>query len=75
MRHRFFILFLLLGLSSLTFRAVSQPSERGVLYPEQFGAKANGLHDDTRAIQFAIDSLVKIGGGTVRLGTGTYLVT
>lgn len=75
MRHRFFILFLLLGLSSLTFRAVSQPSERGVLYPEQFGAKANGLHDDTRAIQFAIDSLVKIGGGTVQFGSGTYLVS
>lgn len=75
MRYRILILFLLLSLSSLTFRAVSQPAERGVLYPEQFGAKANGLHDDTHAVQLAIDSLVKIGGGTVRLGTGTYLVT
>ena len=75
MKHRFLILFLLFGLGSLNIRAVSQPTEIGVLYPEQFGAKGNGLHDDTRAIQLAIDSLVKIGGGTVQLGTGTYRVT
>ncbi len=50
-------------------------SERGVLYPESFGAKGNGEHDDTKAIQTAIDELVKIGGGTVRLGSGTYLVS
>ena len=55
--------------------AQSQFSEKGVIYPESFGAKGNGTHDDTEAIQKAIDNLVKIGGGTVRLGTGTYLVS
>lgn len=46
----------------------------GVLSPTEFGAKGDGVHDDTQAIQIAIDSLVKMCGGTVKLGTGTYLV-
>lgn len=54
--------------------ALSQPKAYGALCPEKFGALANGTHDDTHAIQTAIDSLVKIGGGTVYLSTGTYLV-
>lgn len=49
--------------------------EHGVLLPEMFGAKADGTHDDTQAIQAAIDSLASMGGGTVRLGSGIYLVT
>lgn len=47
---------------------------KGGLSPAEFGAKADGVHDDTRAIQIAIDSLVKVGGGIVKMGTGTYLV-
>lgn len=58
----------------LPIRAFSQPAVHGLLYPEEFGALGDGTHDDTRAIQQAIDQLVKIGGGTVKLGSGTYLV-
>lgn len=75
----FLLLFCLIG---ILVYAGTQPAasteeqayEKGVLYPDLFGAKGNGRHDDTYAIQMAIDSLVKIGGGTVRLGSGTYLV-
>lgn len=67
--------FLLFSFVFLPIRAFSQIAVCGLLYPEEFGAMSDGKHDDTDAIQAAIDSLVKIGGGTVRLGTGTYLVT
>ncbi len=46
----------------------------GILTPEEFGAKRDGNHDDTYAIQKAIDSLVVIGGGTICFASGTYLV-
>ena len=75
MRDRLIISIILFCMIGLPIHAQSQYSEKGVLYPESFGAKGNGTHDDTEAIQKAIDNLVKIGGGTVRLGTGTYLVT
>lgn len=55
--------------------SVALSSLYGVLKPELYGAKGDGVHDDTRAIQSAIDSLVTIGGGTIRLGSGTYLIT
>jgi polygalacturonase len=38
-----------------------------------FGAKGDGASKDTAAIQRAIDSCAKDGGGTVRLAAGTYL--
>lgn len=47
----------------------------GRLCPEMFGAKADGHHDDTRAIQTALDSLDQIGGGLVYLNSGTYMVS
>ena len=47
----------------------------GSLCPESFGAKGDGSHDDTKAIQTLLDSLDKIGGGTMYLGSGTYMVT
>lgn len=40
-----------------------------------FGAKGDGIHDDTRAIQTALDSLDHSGGGTIYLDSGDYLVT
>lgn len=39
----------------------------------RFGAKGDGRHDDTDAIQRAIDSLPQ-SGGTVHIPAGTYLV-
>lgn len=41
--------------------------------PRAFGAKADGITKDTSAIQAAIDSCERHGGGVVRLGAGTYL--
>lgn len=41
--------------------------------PNIFGAYADGIHKDTKAIQAAIDSVYKIGGGIVWLPSGYYL--
>lgn len=43
--------------------------------PEAFGAKGDGIHDDTKAIQAAIDSLERSGGGLLSLRSGVYLVS
>ena len=39
-------------------------------YPEDFGAVADGIHNDCTAIQSAIDAAEKNGGGTVVLTSG-----
>jgi polygalacturonase len=41
--------------------------------PTKFGAKADGVTKDTKAIQSAIDDCAATGGGTVTLNKGTYL--
>ncbi|MFB5674576.1 glycosyl hydrolase family 28-related protein [Paenibacillus terreus] len=41
---------------------------------QQFGAKGDGVTNDTEAIQQAIDSVFESGGGTVLLPKGTYLL-
>lgn len=41
--------------------------------PRTFGAKADGLSMDTRAIQAAVDACAAAGGGTVRLSGGVFL--
>ena len=38
-----------------------------------YGANADGVTKDTRAIQAAIDDCASVGGGTVRLSGGTFL--
>lgn len=38
-----------------------------------YGAKGDGIHKDTSALQAAIDACAGKGGGTVRLTAGTYL--
>ena len=38
-----------------------------------YGAKADGVTKDTKAIQAAIDDCASAGGGTVRLSGGTFL--
>jgi len=41
--------------------------------PHTYGAKGNGITKDTVAIQTAIDTCERQGGGTVQLSAGTYL--
>lgn len=54
----------------------AQPQTSSVLSlsVKQFGAIANGVVDDTQAIQAAIDSVAKKGGGTVFFPAGIYKV-
>jgi len=42
---------------------------------KDFGAKGDGLTDDTAAIQNAIDAAAAAGGGQVYMPTGTYIVS
>jgi hypothetical protein len=42
---------------------------------KDFGAVADGVADDTAAIQAAVDHVHKAGGGTINFPPGTYLVT
>lgn len=43
--------------------------------PQDFGAKGDGVSDDTVAIQTAIDYLDSIGGGVLYMPPGVYLVS
>lgn len=42
---------------------------------QSFGAKGDGITDDTAAIQRAIDAAAAAGGGQVYMPTGTYIVS
>ena len=46
-----------------------------LLSVKDFGAVGNGIADDTAAIQAAINAVTAIGGGTVYLPKGTYLIS
>jgi hypothetical protein len=48
------------------------PSNGRTVNVKDFGAKGDGMTDDTQAIQLAINSLT--GGGIVRVPAGTYLL-
>lgn len=54
-----------------TVEAVPGPT----LSVKDFGAKGDGVTNDTAAIQAAIDHVYGAGGGTVFFPSGTYLVT
>lgn len=57
-------------LSLLFFLSLLLPSYAGVVTPQQFGAKADGIHDDTKAIQEALNQR-----GKVVFPDGTYLIS
>ena len=44
------------------------------LVATDFGATANGTHDDTPALQKAVNQAVANGGGTIVLPLGTYMI-
>ena len=52
---------------------LSAPVEIRTFDARAFGAKGDGATKDTKAIQSAIDAVACAGGGTVRIGAGTYL--
>jgi hypothetical protein len=59
--------------ASLSSKLVAQGSS--VLRPEDFGARANGVVNDTRAFTALSAELNRRGGGTISLGRGkTYIV-
>ena len=41
---------------------------------KQFGIKSDGETDDTTAIQYALDYIDSIGGGTLYIPAGTYII-
>lgn len=47
----------------------------GIANVVDFGAKGDGVTDDTAAIQAAIDACNAAGGGIVTIPSGTYIVT
>lgn len=51
----------------------SRQSGVAVVTPQQFGARADGVTLDTKAINLAIDTCSQQGGGIVYLAPGTYL--
>lgn len=58
------------GAGDVNFSTQSVP----IVYPQWFGAKGDGINDDTYAIQAAINSIEDCGG-IVYLIVGTYLIS
>lgn len=75
-RTNVLLLFLLCGLVTLPASAIRQPqpaASSATCSPRSYGAKGDGVTLDTTAIQKAIDTCARRGGGTVLLDAGTYL--
>lgn len=56
-------------------KAHNRMIEGAAVNVKDFGAKGDGVTDDTAAIQAAIDSVNAAGGGRIYLPSGTYLVS
>lgn len=55
--------------------ADAEPGPVSVVDPAGYGALGDGQHDDTQAIQAALDAAKADGSGTVVLRPGTYRIT
>ncbi|EGK03117.1 glycosyl hydrolase family 28-related protein [Dysgonomonas gadei] len=83
MKKIIFTLLFILGITSMSAQGLSKkqqdtdikpyPESVDVVSAKDFGAKADGITDDTDAIQKAMNSFGK-RGGTVYLPNGTYLI-
>lgn len=60
--------------NSATSAAMPEVPEKYLVTPQQFGAKADGVTDDTDAIQKAIDTVFGRGGGIVFFPKGVYVL-
>ena len=60
--------------NSATSATMPDVPERYIVTPQQFGAKADGVTDDTDAIQKAIDTVFGRGGGIVFFPKGVYVL-
>ncbi|OLO27343.1 hypothetical protein BTA37_25220 [Priestia megaterium] len=52
-----------------------RPTSEAAINVKNFGAKGDGVTDDTEAIQNAIDSVNQKVGGTIYFPTGTYTIS
>lgn len=64
-----------LGLTPLSVPGASLITERAIIYNVQaFGAKGDGIADDTEVFQNALDERARTGGGVVEVPAGRYLI-
>ena len=67
------------GIASITvyyllFPLFAVPSAQAAFSVLSFGAKGDGVNDDTPAVQAAINAAAAAGGGIVQIPAGTYLL-